>query len=57
MKTHVGIQGQFQERVTRVIAQGSAVKGAHTWFKALLSPIWNEFLIILIKGAPIFIFH
>ena len=52
MKTHVGIQGQFQERVASVIAQGSPVKGAHTWFKALLSPTWNEFLIILIKGVP-----
>ena len=36
MKTHVGIQGQFQKYVTSVIAQVSAFKGAHALFRVSL---------------------
>ena len=36
MKTHVGIQGQFQEYVTSVITQVSTFKGVHALFRVSL---------------------
>ena len=36
MKTHVGIQAQFQEYVTSVIAQVYTFKGAHALFRVSL---------------------